>query len=99
MQPIFTAQKRCVRAMAGKRYWRGPAALDSCKPLFREYNILTVYSLYILECAKFVKKYPNKFTKNADNPDTRIYVTRNTAYKENDLFVKPCRNTNFAKIH
>jgi exonuclease III len=58
LDKVFIAQKRCVRAMAGKRYWRGPAALDSCKPLFRDYNILTVYSLYILEKAKFVKKIP-----------------------------------------
>jgi hypothetical protein len=47
--------------MAGKKYWKGPAALDSCKPLFLEYKILTVYSLYILEAAKFAKKYPEKF--------------------------------------
>jgi hypothetical protein len=63
MQQIFTAQKRCFRPMAGKRYWRGSVALDSCKPLFQEYKILTVYSLYILESAKFVKKYPEKFRK------------------------------------
>jgi hypothetical protein len=97
MQQIFTAQKRCVRAMAGKRYWRGPAALDSCKPLFQEFNILTVYSLYILESAKFVKKYPEKFSKNSDNPNAKFYVTRNTTYKENDLFVKSCRNSDFVQ--
>jgi hypothetical protein len=83
--------------MAGKRYWRGPAALDSCKPLFIEYKILTVYSLYILESAKFVKKHPEKFSKNSDHPDTRYFDTRNTTYKENDLCVKPCRNTNFTQ--
>jgi hypothetical protein len=99
MQQIFTAQKRCIRAMAGKRYWRGPGpnALDSCKPLFQEYKILTVYSLYILESAKFVKKYPEKFTKNLDHPDTCTHVTRNTTYNENDLFVAHCRNTNFVQ--
>jgi hypothetical protein len=47
MQQIFTAQKRCVRAMAGKRYWRGPAALDSCKPLFHEFNILKLSTPFI----------------------------------------------------
>ena len=55
LEQVFVAQKRCIRAMAGKKYWRGPAALDSCKPLSLEYKILTVYSLYILEAAKFVK--------------------------------------------
>jgi Reverse transcriptase (RNA-dependent DNA polymerase) len=97
MQQIFTAQKRCIRAMAGKRYWRAPEALESCKPLFKEFKILTVYSLYILESAKFVKKYPEKFTKNIDHPDTCIHVTRNTRYNENDLYVAPCRSTNFVQ--
>ena len=95
MQQIFTAQKRCVRAMAGKRYWRGPAALDSCKPLFREFSILTVYSLYVLEAAKFVKKYPEKFSQNKDHPNISVRVTRNITFKETDLFVKSCSNSNF----
>lgn len=30
----------------------------------------------------FVKKYPEIFSKNSDNPDTFTYVTRNRAYKE-----------------
>jgi hypothetical protein len=97
MQQIFLAQKRCIRAMAGKRYWRGPDALDSCKPLFKEFKILTVFSLYILESAKFVKKYPEKFTKNSDHPDAPIHVTRNSTYNENDLFVAHCRNTNLVQ--
>jgi hypothetical protein len=83
--------------MAGKRYWRGPDALDSCKPLFKEFKILTVFSMFILESAKFVKKYPEKFTKNSDHPDARIHVTRNKTYNENDLFVAHCRNTNLVQ--
>jgi Reverse transcriptase (RNA-dependent DNA polymerase) len=97
LEQVFVAQKRCIRAMAGKKYWRGPAALDSCKPLFQEHKILTVYSLYILEAAKFVKKYPEKFSKNSDHPDANIRVTRNLTYNENDLYVKPCRNLNFVQ--
>ena len=63
---------------------------------FREFNILTVYSLYILESAKFVKKYPDKFSHNMEHPETNIRVTRNTTYKETaDLFVKTCSNANF----
>jgi hypothetical protein len=97
LQLVFVAQKRCLRAMVGKRYWRGPDALDTCKPIFQEHKILTVFSLYILESAKFVKKYPHKFSKNSDHPDSCFYVTRNTTYNENDLFVKPCRNENFSQ--
>jgi hypothetical protein len=94
MQQIFIAQKRCIRAMAGKRYWRAPEALESCKPLFKEFKMLTVYSLF-LESAKFVKKYPEKFTKNKDHPDTCFHVTRYRKYNDNNLFVAPCRTTNF----
>jgi Reverse transcriptase (RNA-dependent DNA polymerase) len=97
LQQVFVAQKRCLRAMVGKRYWRGPEALDTCKGIFQEHKILTVYSLYILESAKFVKKNPHKFSKNSDHPDARIYVTRNTTYNENDLYVKPSRNNDFVQ--
>jgi hypothetical protein len=86
-----------ISIFPGKRYWRAPEALESCKPLFKEFKILTVYSLYILESAKFVKKYPEKFTKNKDHPDTRMYVTQNTKHNENDLYVATCRNTNFVQ--
>ena len=55
------------------------------------------HSLYILEAAKFVKKYPEKFSKNSEHPDANIRVTRNLTCNENDLFVKPCRNLNFVQ--
>lgn len=97
LSQVFIAQKRCLRAMVGKRYWRGPDPLETCKTIFEENKILTVYSLYILESAKFVKKHPEKFPKNSDHPDARIHVTRNTPYNESDLFVQPCRNTNFSQ--
>jgi hypothetical protein len=87
---------RYSRAMAGKRYRRGPAAFDSCKPLFREFKILTVCCLYILESAKFVRKYPEKLSENTDHPDTFRQI-RNATHKENDLFVKTCRNTSFVQ--
>lgn len=97
LEQIFVAQKRCVRAMAGKRYWRGPAALDSCKPLFQEFKILTVYSLYILECAKFVKLNPQKFSNNSEHSDINLRTTRNTQHENTDLYIKPTRNTQFAQ--
>jgi len=49
--------------MAGVKYWRSNTELEICKPFFKEYDILTVYPLYILECMKFVKRYPEKFQK------------------------------------
>jgi hypothetical protein len=30
-----------------------------------------------------------------DHPDACMHITRNSKYNENDLFVVPCRNTNF----
>ena len=65
---LFTLQKRAIRyiSKAKKR--------DSCKPLFKSLNILTLTSIYILECALFVKKNYGQFVKNnAYNQ----YVTRN----------------------
>jgi hypothetical protein len=50
MESVFVAQKRVLQAMAGIQYQRQNTALESCKPLFRKYEVLTVYSLYILEC-------------------------------------------------
>jgi hypothetical protein len=95
MQQIFVAQKRCLRAMAGKRYWRAPEALDSCKPLFKKFKILnmSIHSIFW----KVPEKYPENFTKNIDHPDACMHVTRNTKCNENDLFVAPCRNTNFVQ--
>jgi hypothetical protein len=46
-------------------------------PLLKKYEILPVFSLYILECAKFVKKYPEKF-ELLKNSESQFYKTRNT---------------------
>ena len=39
---------------------------DSCKPHFQEQKILTLLSLYIFGMCKFVRKYPNFYTKRED---------------------------------
>ena len=90
MQKVFVAQKRVVRAMAGLRYWRSNCALESCKPLFKKYGILTVYSLYILECMKFFVNNPDKFRKKSDVPNSRSPKTKleKSKYCENDLYVE-----------
>jgi Reverse transcriptase (RNA-dependent DNA polymerase) len=66
LKKVFIAQKRVLRAMAGLRYWRSNCALDTCRPLFKKYEILTVFSLYILECMKFLTKHPEKFRRKTD---------------------------------
>jgi hypothetical protein len=51
VEGVYIAQK-FITAMAGLRYWRSNCALESCRPLFKRYGIMTVYSLYILEYMK-----------------------------------------------
>jgi hypothetical protein len=86
---VFVAQKRVIRAMAGIRFWKGLEPVESCRPLFKDLKILPVFSLYVLVCAKFVKKYPGKFTTVKDNPNCRVYSTRNTTADESDICVLP----------
>lgn len=108
---VFIAQKRVLRALAGLRYWKGLQPPESCRPLFKEYDIMPVYCLYILECAKFVRKYPEKFVKLSDVPEQQRSNGPRTRYRvidENlDLFVpetnlKMCNQNpkiNAAKIY
>jgi hypothetical protein len=60
--------------------------------LFKRFEILTVYSLYILECMKFLKKNPRHFIKRCDFACEQYRVTRNnqTNFCCNDLFVPNC---------
>jgi hypothetical protein len=90
MSKVFIAQKRVVRSMAGLRYWRSNSELDSCRPLFKKYEILTVYSLYILECMKHLIKHPDKFRKKSavltcSSPKTKSAIIKSC---ENDLYVE-----------
>jgi hypothetical protein len=77
---IFKAQKQCIRAMFGIQ------SSESCKPLFKKYNILTVPSLYILEVAVFVKSNPHNFPRISD------YVKRNRR-DNNRLCIHPSKTT------
>lgn len=82
----FKLQKKCVRAICGAGY------LDSCKPLFKHLNILSLPCLYIYEVCTFVKKYPLLFkTNNYYNyrgrkgnnlliPQTRLKLHSNNSY-------------------
>ena len=56
---------------------------------------MTVYSLYILECMKYLKRHPEKFTKCTDVPETEKLSVKTRARKanicENDLYYINCR--------
>jgi hypothetical protein len=88
MTKVYVAQKRVLRSMAGWRYWRSNLELDSCKPLFKKNEILTVYLLYILECMKYLVKQPEKL-KNSEVPHVISPKTKSAKLNscENDLYV------------
>jgi hypothetical protein len=90
LEKVFVAQKRVLRAMSGLRYWRSNCALDSCRPLFASCGILTVYSLYILECMKFLVKHPEKFRRKCDVPNSKSPKTKigKIKYFINDIYVE-----------
>jgi hypothetical protein len=97
LKEVAVAQKRVIRAMAGLRYWKWKTALESCRPLFGKFDILPVFSLYVLECAKFARKNPEKFVKNSEVENNPTRSTRSNPVRGNDLFVKPVRLTQSAQ--
>ena len=57
---LFRIQKRAVRSIAGI------SSRTSCRQLFKEHNILTVASLYILEVTSFIKQNCKSLDLNSD---------------------------------
>jgi exonuclease III len=88
LERVSVAQKRVIRAMAGVRFRWSPDQTDSCKPLFLQFNILPVFCIYIVECVKFVKNNPLKFTLANETEGSRSYSTRNKVVHDCDLYVK-----------
>ena len=68
---ILRTQKKAIRAMCGL------SQRTSCVPHFKELNILTTPSIFIYECAKFVRKNPERFQLNCD---IHNYPTRNASH-------------------
>ena len=69
-KPVFLLQKRAIRAIFGLSQY------TSCAPYFKELNILTLPSIFIYECAKFVRRNPERFNLNSD---IHNYPTRNAS--------------------
>jgi hypothetical protein len=88
LERVACAQKRVLRTMAGVRFRWNPEQTDSCRPLFTQFQILPVYCIYIVECAKFVKKNPEKFTLANETEGFSMYSTRHRVVHDCDLFVK-----------
>lgn len=77
---MFVAQKALVRALAGEDYLPGPTPPCSAKPLFKKYNLLPVFCIYLMESCKFVRKFPHYFVKTRE---VHAYSTR----EKSDLYV------------
>jgi hypothetical protein len=73
---IFQTQRKIIRAILGYRYKRYYKALQSARELFLKLDILTLTSLYILECAKFYRKHTHYF---AQQSSTHNHNTRRNA--------------------
>lgn len=89
VENTFRIQKRCIRAIFGINQ------IDSCRPYFRKYNILTLTSLYILDACVFVYKNKSLFqqasavtSRNARTqykhklfrPNTRLTLASNSSF-------------------
>jgi hypothetical protein len=74
--------------MVGARFYWNPDEPNSCRPLSKKLDILPVFSIYIVECVKFVKNYPEKFSLASENSDSVVYRTRNRIVHDCDLYVK-----------
>ncbi|PNF36177.1 hypothetical protein B7P43_G10683 [Cryptotermes secundus] len=57
---IFKLQKQVLRVISGI------SSRTSCRQIFKDYNVLTLPSLYILEVTRFIKKYKPFMAINSD---------------------------------
>lgn len=67
-QFLFELQKKALRAVFKKPY------RHSCKPIFKDNQILTFPSIYIFHCVMFIRRNPNLFAPvfSVDCYDLRI---------------------------
>lgn len=68
LNTLFVLQKRAVRYICHAR------PRDSCKPLFLNQRILTLYSLFILETVCTVYKNRQSFSPRSSHYNTRQYL-------------------------
>lgn len=87
-QSLFKLQKRAVRVIFGLKH------RQTCRSVFRDNNILTFPSIFILESLTFLKKHPDLFpipsipnhnynlrpTNNLPNPRSRTTFHKNQPY-------------------
>jgi hypothetical protein len=79
-QRIFLLQKRIVRIICKAHF------IDHCRPLFRQLKVLTLTSVFILESAVMVLKFPDYFIRNNE---IHQYNTR----QKNSVHINHCKST------
>jgi hypothetical protein len=86
---IFKLQKKALQIISGV------SNRTSCRQIFKEYNILTLPSLYILEVICFIKKYKDSMVTNKDIHDhnTRGKLNLHVKHCNTDLFKKSVMNS------
>nr|CAI5853673.1 unnamed protein product [Callosobruchus analis] len=72
MTELLLVQKRVLRTMAFK------SKQTSCRELFKDFRILTVFSLYILNCVCYVKKNLGSYVSRCQISVESGYNLRNT---------------------
>jgi hypothetical protein len=85
LRDVFVAQKKLVRCLAGERYWPSRERPCSCRPLFERLSLLPVFSIYLLECCKFMRSHPEYFQRTVD---VHLHDTRHRA----ELYVPACNS-------
>ena len=83
---VFKIQKRVVRLLAGV------SSRTSCRQLFKDLNILTMASLYILEVTCFIRKYCKFLEQNTQvhQHDTRSKLDIHVKMKNTEIYKKKC---------
>lgn len=85
---LFMIQKRCIRAICCA------SPLDSCRPLFKQLNLLTLAGIYIYEICRFVRQQSNLFVKKRDlewkyesrHPNRLVLPAAKTALRSNNCY-------------
>ena len=85
---VAKVQKRVVRILAGV------SSRTSCRNLFKEFKILTIASLYILEVTCFIRKYCKSLEQNtqAHQHNTRRKVDIHVKMKNTETYKKSVIN-------
>ena len=81
---IHRIQKRAIRSMVGA------STRTSCSQLFKELNILTLASLYILEVTCFIRKYCQSLELNS-------YIHNYNTWRKMDIHIQSYKTDIYKK--